>query len=305
MPIESDEERLGAEPENKVTGAGTDGPDREMSSRIRTDHLLVNPLAMTTDRLLDLVGLPGGPLADAALWHLEVIETGRLTPALHRVVLTGPGLDGLRYVAGQDLMLRVPQVGNRVVNRRYTIRSFDATRSAVVIDVSLHGAGPGTDWIRAARIGDLIDAIGPRGKITLHAGADWHLFIGDETGMPGALAMIEALPSASTAMALFEIDTAADEQEPNSRQVERLDLRWVHRSGRSVPGDASPLLEALADVAQPTGLGHVYVAAEAGVVRSIQRDLADRGFRQDQISAKAYWRRGLPNAEHGEPTRED
>ncbi len=260
---------------------------------------------MTTDRLLDLVGLPGGPLADAALWHLEVIEAGRLTPTLHRVVLTGPGLDGLRYVAGQDLMLRVPQVSNRVVNRRYTIRSFDATRSAVVIDVSLHGAGPGTDWIRAAGVGDRIDAIGPRGKIMLHADADWHLFIGDETGMPGSLAMIEALPSASTAKALFEIDTAADEQEPNSRQVQRLDLGWVHRHGRSVPGDPSPLLEALGDFAQPAGLGHAYVAAEAGVVRNIQRNLVERGFQLDQISAKAYWRRGLPNAEHGEPTRED
>ena len=115
-------------------------------------------------------------------------------------------------------MLRVPQPSDRVVNRRYTIRSFDATRAAVVIDVSLHGAGPGTDWIRAARIGDRIDAIGPRGKITLHTGAEWHLFIGDETGMPGALAMIEALPSASTAKALLEIDTAADEQESNSHR---------------------------------------------------------------------------------------
>ena len=85
---------------------------------------------------------------------------------MHRVVLTAPGLDGLRYMAGQDLMLRVPQPSDRVVNRRYTIRSFDATRAAVVIDISLHGAGPGTDWIRAARIGDRIDAIGPRGKIT-------------------------------------------------------------------------------------------------------------------------------------------
>ena len=139
----------------------------------------------------------------------------------------------------------------------------------------------------------------------LHADADWHLFIGDETGMPGSLAMIEALPSASTAKALFEIDTAADEQEPNSRQVQRLDLGWVHRHGRSVPGDPSPLLEALGDFAQPAGLGHAYVAAQAGVVRNIQRNLVERGFQLDQISAKAYWRRGLPNAEHGEPTRED
>jgi NADPH-dependent ferric siderophore reductase len=260
---------------------------------------------MTPDRMLDLVGLPGGPLADATLWHLEVIEAGALTPTLHRVVLTAPGLDGLRYMPGQDLMLRVPQGSDRVVNRRYTIRSFEATRAAVIIDVSLHGAGPGTDWIRGARIGDQIEAIGPRGKITLRENADWHLFVGDETGLPGALAMIEALPSASRATALLEIDTPADEQEPNAPQTSRLDLRWLHRSGRSVPGDASLVLEALSDIALPSGLGHAYVATEAGVVRSVQRVLAERGLQQDQISAKAYWRRGLPNAEHGEPAREE
>jgi NADPH-dependent ferric siderophore reductase len=254
--------------------------------------------------MLDLVGLPGGPLADATLWHLEVMEAGALTPTLHRVVVTAPGLDGLRYLPGQDLMLRVPQAGDRVVNRRYTIRSFEASRAAVAIDVSLHGAGPGTDWIRKARIGDQIDAIGPRGKITLREGADWHLFVGDETGLPGALAMMEALPSVSRATALLEIDTPADEQEPHSGHMEGLDLHWLHRSGRSVPGDPSLMLEALADVALPDGLGHAYVAAEAGVARAVQRMLAERGLRQDQISAKAYWRRGLPNAEHGEPARE-
>ena len=152
---------------------------------------------MNPDRMLDLVGLPGGPLADATLWRLEVIEAGALTPTLHRVVLTAPGLDGLRYVPGQDLMLRVPQGGDRVVNRRYTIRSFDATLAAVIMDVSLHGAGPGTDWIRGASIGDQIEAIGPRGKITLRENAHWHLFVGDVTGLPGALAMIEALPTTS------------------------------------------------------------------------------------------------------------
>ncbi len=202
-------------------------------------------------------------------------------------------------------MLRVPRADGKVTNRRYTIRSFNARISAATIDVSLHGAGPGTDWIRAARVGDRIDAIGPRGKITPRIEADWHFFIGDETGMPGALAMIETLPSRSTVRALLEIDTPADEQEPDSRQGQRLQLRWAHRLGHSVPGDTSLLLEALADIALPVGIGHVYVAAEAGVVRSVQRNLTERGLRQEQISAKAYWRRGLPNAEHGEPVRQD
>ncbi len=252
-----------------------------------------------------MVGRAGGPLADATLWHLEVVETGLLSPAMQRMVLTAPGLDELRYTAGQDLMLRVPHRDGRVTNRRYTIRSYDAPRAAVTMDVSLHGAGPGTDWVRAARIGDRIDAIGPRGKITARVDADWHLFVADETGMPGALAMMEALPSKSSVTALFEIDVPAEQQEPASSEGQRLQLRWSHRSGRSAPGDPQLLRAALADVALPDGIGHVYVAAEAGVVRSIQRDLADRGLGHDQTSAKAYWRRGLPNADHGEPARQE
>lgn len=259
---------------------------------------------MADDRTLDLVGRPGGPLADAALWHLEVVDAGHLTPSIHRVVLTAPGIDGLHYDAGQDLMLRVPRGGDRVVNRRYTIRRFDPIRAAVTIDVSVHGAGPGTDWIRAAGVGDRMDAIGPRGKITVRRDADWHLFVVDETGLPGMLAMIEALPPGSRATAIVEIDTPADEQRPDAPQVESLDVHWLPRLGRSAPGDPVLLAEAVATLDLPAGLGHAYVAAEAGVVRGVGRDLGARGLRPDQISAKAYWRRGLPNAEHGEPTRD-
>jgi NADPH-dependent ferric siderophore reductase len=259
---------------------------------------------MTPDRLLDLVGRPGGPLADAALWPLEVIEAGELSPSFRRVVLTAPGIEGLRWLPGQDLMLRVPLTDDKVVNRRYTIRKFDPTTHGVVIDVSLHGAGPGTDWISGAAVGDRIDAIGPRGKVTLHPDADWHLFVVDETGLPGALAMIEALPAEPAAIALLEVDGSADEQQPETQRAGRLDLHWLHRSGASAPGDPDPLVEAVAGLDLPTGVGHAYVAAEAGVVRGVSLVLTERGLRPDQISGKAYWRRGLPNAEHGEPTKE-
>jgi len=257
--------------------------------------------------LLDMVGRPGGPLADAALWPLEVIEAGALSPSFRRVVVTAPGIEGLQCVPGQDLMLRVPLAGDKVVNRRYTIRDFDAAGRRVVLDVSLHGNGPGTDWIAAAGTGDRIEAIGPRGKITLHPDADWHLFVVDETGLPGALAMIEALPAGAVAIALVEVDSPDDEQEPGLYHGDRLDLHWLHRSGRSgrsVPGDPDAVLEAVAGVDLPTGAGHVYIAAEAGLVRGVTRTLRERGLQPDQISGKAYWRRGLPNAEHGEPTKE-
>jgi len=116
--------------------------------------------------------------------------------------------------------------------------------------------------------------------------------------------MLEALPVGSAASAVFEIDTAADELELDAPPTRHLDLRWLRRDGQTVPGDPGPMVEAVARVALPGGTGHAYVAAEAGVVRGVTRLLAERGLRPEQISGKAYWRRGLPNAEHGEPTKE-
>jgi NADPH-dependent ferric siderophore reductase len=119
--------------------------------------------------------------------------------------------------------------------------------------------------------------------------------------------MMEALPPGSGATALLEIDTPADEQDfrpPEAETAATVDVRWLHRAGRSEPGDPSPILAALGDVALPAGPVHAYVAAEAGVVRRVREALTARGLEEAQISAKAYWRRGLPNAEHGEPARD-
>jgi NADPH-dependent ferric siderophore reductase len=256
---------------------------------------------MAIDRT-DLVGQPV-PLPEATSWHLEVVQTGPLTPTIRRVVFTAPDLDSLRYVAGQDFMLRVPRADRTSTNRRYTIRAFDSTRSTVTIDVALHAKGPGTDWFRSASAGDQIDAIGPRGKITPRVGAHWHLFIGDETGMPGAFAMMEALPAGTLVRTILEVDSAADELTPALREGQPVQLTWVHRLGRSEAGDASLLRQAITDLDLPSGSGHAYVAAEAGVVRTVQELLKERGLGEEQISAKAYWRRGLPNADHGEPVR--
>ncbi len=259
---------------------------------------------MTPDRLLDMVGRPGGPLAGATLFHLEVTRAAPLSPSFRRVVLTAPGFDALRFLPGQDLMLRVPLGEERVVNRRYTIRRADPARRTATIDVSLHGAGPGTDWISSARVGDRIDAIGPRGKITVRPDVVRHLFVVDETGLPGALAMMEALPPGATATAVLEVDGPDDEQAPEQPQAATLDLRWLHRNGRWAPGDAGALVAALSGLELPGGSMHAYIAAEASVVRAVTRSLTERGLASDRISGKAYWRRGLPNAEHGEPTKE-
>jgi NADPH-dependent ferric siderophore reductase len=58
------------------------------------------------------------------------------------------------------------------------------------------------------------------------------------------------------------------------------------------------------DIALPPGRGHAYIGGELRVVAAVRQVLADRGLARDQLSAKAYWRRGVANAAHGEPERD-
>jgi len=130
-----------------------------------------------------------GSLASTTRLDFEVVDSVRLTPHMQRLRLTAPQLDGFSYLPGQDVMLLVAAEGNRPVRRRYTIRQLDAAARLLTLDIVLHGDGPGERWVRSARSGDRIQGIGPRGKITTSATADWHLFIGDESALPATFAM--------------------------------------------------------------------------------------------------------------------
>src|ERR1700684_1521441 len=135
-----------------------------------------------------------GSLAGTSRLPLECTESGLLTPHMHRLRLTAPQLARFGYAPGQDVMLLVDIEGNRPVRRRYTIRALDQPSAMLTLDVVRHGDGPGERWVRATRPGDRIEGIGPRGKITTAEGADWHLFVGDDSALPAIFAMAESLP---------------------------------------------------------------------------------------------------------------
>jgi NADPH-dependent ferric siderophore reductase len=242
-----------------------------------------------------------GPLAGTRRLQLEITGSRLLTPHMQRLELTAPELDGFTYAPGQDVMLLVAAEGNRPVRRRYTIRHLDQARRQLTLDVVLHGDGPGERWIRAARPGDRIEGIGPRGKITTSPAADWHLFIGDESALPAIFAMTEALPGDSDATVVVEVRDPADEQELSAPARTR--VTWLHRlSGPA--GEPAALAAEAAEVELPAGSGHAYLLGEAKVVLALRDILAGRGLPQDQMSPKAYWGRGRANGGHGEPARD-
>jgi NADPH-dependent ferric siderophore reductase len=242
-----------------------------------------------------------GPLAGTIHLDLQVVDSAQITPHMQRLRLTAPQLEGFGYLPGQDVMLLVAADGKRPVRRRYTIRELDQQARLLTLDIVLHGDGPGERWVRSAQPGDRIEGIGPRGKITTSATADWHLFIADESALPATFVMTEALAPGSAATLILEVPEEDDEQYLPAAASTR--ISWLHRLGAPA-GDPEALAAEAAEVELPPGRGHAYLLGEAKVVSRLREILAERGLGQDQMSPKAYWGRGRANAGHGEPARD-
>jgi NADPH-dependent ferric siderophore reductase len=236
-------------------------------------------------------------LAEPRTWQLEVAAVRDLTPRMRRVQLTSPDLDRFDYVAGQDMALTFRRGDAPPIRRRYTIRRFDPDRLRLDLDFVLHGGGPGMRWAQSAGPGDSIEVVGPRGKITLARDAAWHLFAGDATAVPGALAMMEALPDDVPAAAFLQVDDREERQAVDSNRSQQITWRY---EAPAANGDGS-LTAALADATLPAGRGHAYLAGEVALVIALKATLLARGWSPEDISAKAYWNRGRANAGHGEP----
>jgi NADPH-dependent ferric siderophore reductase len=242
-----------------------------------------------------------GPLAGTIRMRLRVVRNDLLTPAMQEVVLTAPELAGLAYRPGQDVMLMVAVDGDRPVRRRYTIRAVDQARSLLTLGIVRHEGGPGERWVRAARPGDEIEGIAPRGKIFPSEDAAWHLFAGDFSALPAFFAMAGSLPAHARATIILEVPGPDDEQELAAAADAR--VHWLHRLDRPA-GDASALASAIAEVPLPPGDGHAYLAGEARLVLALREAVAARGMPAGQVSPKAYWGLGKANAAHGEPPKD-
>jgi len=246
-------------------------------------------------------------LPGAAAWDLVVVESARLTPSMHRLLVSGDRLEQLHYLPGQDLMVEVPDSDGGHYRRRYTIRSAGAGPRSdearlIELQVVVHGDGdgPGARWAAGAGPGDRFTAIGPRGKVTVNPDVDWHLFAGDESALPATFAMVESLPAGSVATVILEVAGPEDEQPVPVPEGCSLTLRWLHRQGRP-PGTADLLAPAVAAAGLPSGSGQAYLAGELGEVAAMRQRLEQRNMAPEQISSKPYWRRGVANAPHGEP----
>ena len=141
-----------------------------------------------------------------------------------------------------------------------------------------------------AELGEHLEAIGPRGGIGLRQTATSHFFVVDDSSMPAAFAMLEALPADTPATALLVTSHGAKSR-PASAGAPATSLVWL---------DRAEMLEMLGDL-HPASDTAAYLFGERHLVRKAGELLVAGGLDGDAVVSKAYWRRDQPNASHGEP----
>jgi NADPH-dependent ferric siderophore reductase len=215
------------------------------------------------------------------VWPLTVLAKSRIAPRMARVDFLGSDLDEFVWTRGQDVVLEIPSADG-IARRHYTVRAHDPVKRTLSIDFFLHGEGASGPWLDSLRTGDAVNAVGPRGH-TYIRDADWHLFVGDETCVPGIFAMLEELNGAAPAYAVLEVESDADrvpfDALPNTA------MTWVKRDGTT-------LFDAVENFTLPKGDGFAYVIGETAKVRAIRHRLLERGIARNRIAAEGYWRPG-------------
>ncbi|TXI42330.1 MAG: siderophore-interacting protein [Mycobacterium sp.] len=244
-------------------------------------------------------------MADRPLHTFEVVSTGQLSPHILRVVLGGRGFDTFTPIEFTDSYVKfafirddidattLPQpltlqsfaalpTRDQPILRTYTVRRADPAARQITVDFVLHGeqgvAGP---WARAARPGDTVHLVGPNGAYRPDPAADWHLFAGDEAGLPAIGAALEALPPEAVGKAFIEIGGPDDEID--LARPEGVHLTWVHRGGRADlvgddrAGDNAPLVSAVTGSQWLPGQVQVFIHGEAEAAMQKLRPAPRRG----------------------------
>ncbi|MGW2774733.1 siderophore-interacting protein [Streptomyces olivaceoviridis] len=260
-------------------------------------------------------------------FSLQVVRTRRLGPSLVRVTFGGADLHAFHsHGRDQSLSLFLPHPGQtepvvplelgedwwqgwrelpddvRAVMRSYTLRALRRDPDEIDIDFALHGvepgaatpAGPASRWAAHAAAGDRVLLLGPavadNRAIRFRPPEDTGAVVlcGDETAVPAATAILEALPAGTRARAWLEVPHAGDIQDVRTQAD--AEITWVVRH------DGSPLaVDAVRAAALPDAeRAYVWIAGESGQVKALRRHfVGERGVDRRRVTFVGYWRQGM------------
>ena len=229
-----------------------------------------------------------------------------VTPGVIRISCSGPELAQFATPKpGGHIKLFFPAPGvvwptadpaseiPRPPSRTYTPRRFDPAQNRLEIEFVRHGEGLASTWAERARIGDRVLIGGPGGGYVPSEDLRSIIIIADESAMPGAGMVLEALPQGCSAQVICEIAGQAEER--TLSPVALCQPLWLHRTDKAaLPG--ALLEDAVRAMPTPSSDTCWWVACEAASMRRI-RDLliSLHGVDRIRLHMRGYWKFGEAN----------
>jgi NADPH-dependent ferric siderophore reductase len=236
--------------------------------------------------------------------NVERIE--QVTPRLTRMTFKGDRLAdfGPPKPGGHIKLLFVPEGVQwnpddpndetpRPPSRTYTPRFYDRDACELGVEFVHHGTGLASDWAATAKPGDPMFIGGPGGGYDVADDTTKIVLIADDTAMPAAGMVLEALPNRCTVEVFCEVFDGDDERDL-SPLVASAPI-WLHRAADGARQGA--LLEgAVRGIAEANAASHWWIACEAATMRRI-RDylLQENGVNGENLHTRGYWRLGETN----------
>lgn len=151
--------------------------------------------------------------------------------------------------------------------RTYTIRAVDHAAGTLDIDFVVHEGGVAAAWALAASVGHVIGITSPTGLYEPPTGLEWQILLADATGLPAAARIAEQTPAGVRTRMVLEVGQTTDVQDIEGDGVE---VTWVVGGNGHGP---SCFDEVVRDLAIPDGVGYIWFAGEASVMRSVRKQL--------------------------------
>lgn len=168
--------------------------------------------------------------------------------------------------------------------RTYTVRSVDHGAGTVDIDFVVHEGGVAASWALAATVGNVIGISSPTGLYAPPADLEWQILLADATGLPAAFRIAEQTPAGVRTRMVIEVGSAAEIQEVTGEGVE---VSWVVGGNGHGP---SCFDEVVRDLVIPDGVGYIWFAGEASVMRGIRKELRHvRKLPNAAYKTVGYW----------------
>jgi NADPH-dependent ferric siderophore reductase len=230
---------------------------------------------------------PRHRLGDRLLLHAPVLAVDQIAARMARIRLDTAGLAMPGWIPGQQVRVAVgdaPAPKNWIFGQMRTYSIWECTPDWLDLAVLDHGDGPGTEWARHARPGQLVAFTRPQGTLVARSSGS-HLLVGEETAAVAFGAILRALPATQHALTIIEAS------EPGDRLPLPGDVHWHYRHGRGAANSAS-LLRAVHETDLPEP-GTAYLAGEARTIQALRSHLMhDRGWPRRAIITKPFWTPG-------------